>query len=386
MGLRVDFLSSLLVAVVAFSAVLTAQDSGIRQHLLGTRCSLYLYTVTNLPFIWSLSRNPTKKYCWVTHASVQCQQYGIIYFVFALLSARAGLSLLYITETINVVQFAIQQALVVENNMTSIERVMTYTKIDAEPGYDVDTSPPCDWPRNPSIVFTDVSLKYYPGGPDVLKDLNITIEGKMKVGVVGRTGSGKSSIICALLRMPEANGAITIDGIDIGRLNIQESRRHVTVLSQTPVLLSGPLRKSLDPMTQHEDPDLWRALERVQLRGLVEKLAGGLNYDVTDGGGNFSIGERQLLCLARVLLQRNKILVLDEPTAHVDPATEGTLQSTVRDQLKECTVITVAHRLNSIRDCDKILVLDDGEAVAFGSYEELMKKGDGGFSDMMKKE
>ena len=300
-------------------------------------------------------------------------------------TARVGLALVYVIETVNLIQFTVQQSSEVENQMTSVERVLTYTEIEPEPGYDIDTKPPENWPHDASITFNNVSLRYYPGGPRVLKDLNVSIEGKAKIGVAGRTGAGKSSLITALLRMPEAKGAIMIDGVNIATINLQESRRCVSVLSQKPVLFSGPLRKNLDPLTQHEDADLWRVLEEVQLKTLVDHLEGHLDYEVSEGGGNFSVGERQLLCLARVLLEQNKVLILDEPTAHVDPSTEQTIQTTVRDQLRECTVITVAHRLNTIRDCDKILVMEGGTAVEFDSYEELMRKEDGVFAGMAKK-
>ena len=282
-------------------------------------------------------------------------------------------------------QIAVQQTSIVENKMTSVERVMTYTEIEPEPGYDADTKPPQQWPRNGRISFKNVSLRYYPDGPQVLKDLSIEIEGEEKFGIAGRTGAGKSSIIAALLRMPQPDGVVAIDSIDLSTLNIQDSRRHISVLGQDTVMLRGPLRTSLDPMSQYEDADLWRALETVQLQSFVGRLDGGLDYDVTEGGGNFSVGERQLLCLARVLLQRNKILVLDEPTAHVDPATERIIQETVRDQLKECTVITVAHRLNSIRESDKILVMRGGRAVEFGGYEQLVER-DGVFAEMARKQ
>ena len=301
-------------------------------------------------------------------------------------TAQAGLALVYVIETIELLQFTVQQSSDVENQMTSVERVMMYTEIEPEPGYDIDAKPPENWPRDASITFNNASLRYYPGGAWVLKNLNVSIEGKAKVGVAGRTGAGKSSIVAALLRMPEAKGVITIDGVNIATINLQDSRRCVSVLSQKPVLFSGPLRKNLDPLTKHKDTDLWRVLEEVQLKTLVDHLKGHLDYEVSEGGGNFSVGERQLLCLARVLLEQNKVLVLDEPTAHVDPSTEQTIQTTVRDQLRESTVITVAHRLNTIRDCDKILVMEGGTAVEFDSYEELMRKEDGVFAGMAKKQ
>ena len=303
---------------------------------------------------------------------------------FISIAAQAGLSLVYISEII-MLQIAVQQTSIVENKMTSVERVMTYTEIEPEPGYDADTKPAEQWPRDGRISFKNVSLRYYPDGPQVLKDLSIEIEGEEKFGIAGRTGAGKSSIIAALLRMPQPDGVVAIDGIDLSTLNIQDSRRHISVLGQDTVMLRGPLRTSLDPMSQYEDADLWRVLETVQLQSFVGRIDGGLDYDVTEGGGNFSVGERQLLCLARVLLQRNKILVLDEPTAHVDPATERIIQETVRDQLKECTVITVAHRLNSIRESDKILVMRGGRAVEFGGYEQLVER-DGVFAEMARKQ
>ena len=299
-------------------------------------------------------------------------------------AAQAGLSLVYIAEIV-MVQVAVKQTANVENEMTSVERVMTYTEIEPEPGYDVDTKPPEKWPRNGRISFDHVSLRYYPDGPQVLKDLSVDIEGEENIGIAGRTGAGKSSIIAALLRMPRPDGVISIDGIDLSTLNIQDSRRHISVLGQDTVMPRGPLRTSLDPMSQCADADLWRVLETVQLQSFVGRLDGGLDHDVTEGGGNFSVGERQLLCLARVLLQRNKILVLDEPTAHVDPATERIIQETVRDQLKECTVITVAHRLNTIRESDKILVMRGGRAVEFGGYEQLVEQG-GVFAEMARKQ
>ena len=284
--------------------------------------------------------------------------------------------------------YAVQQSSEVENQMTSVERVMTYTEIESEPKYDIDTTPPEDCPREgSSIAFDNVSLRYHSSGPLVLRNLNMYIGGKAKTGVAGRTGAGKSSIVAALLRMPEARGVITVDGINLATINLQESRRCISVLRQKPVLFSGSVEekpRSFD--ATYEDVDLWRALDEVQLKSLVEHLEGHLDYQVSEGGGNFSVGERQLLCLARVLLERNKVLILDEPTAHVDPTTERTIQNTVRDQLKECTVITVAHRLNTIRDCDKILVMEGGTAVEFDNYEELMKKEGGVFAEMAEKQ
>ena len=256
--------------------------------------------------------------------------------------------------------------------MTSVERVLTYTKLNCEPGYKVERHPPKDWPSEGRIAFRDVSLTYYPGGPQVLKEINLNIKGGAKIGVAGRTGAGKSSLVAALMRIPDADGEIIIDEISIKDINIRQSRRSISVLGQTPVLFSGTLRKNLDILEEFEDPDLWQALEDVQLKDFVENLEAKLNHELLEHGANVSVGERQLICLARVLLQRSKIIILDEPTAHVDPATEQTIWDIVREKLKDATVITIAHRLNTLKDCEMILVLKDGRVHEFDKFNSLV--------------
>lgn len=187
----------------------------------------------------------------------------------------------------------------------------------------------------------------------MLKKINLNVKGGTKIGVAGRTGAGKSSV-AALMRMPEASGDIIVDGVQISEVNLGEFRRSISVLGQSPVLFSGSVRKNLDPVGQFQDTDLWLALEDVQLKDLVDSMEGQLDYELLEHGANVSVGERQLLCLARVLLQRNKIVILDEPTAHVDPETEQTIWTIVREKLTHCTVITVAHPLKTLRDCDMI--------------------------------
>ena len=266
--------------------------------------------------------------------------------------------------------------------MTSVERVMTYTKLDSEPGYKVETLPPEHWPNKGNITFQDVSFTYYPGGPQVLKKINLGIKGGTKIGVAGRTGAGKSSFVAALTRMPDADGDILVDDIPVKQINLQEARRCISVLGQSPVLFSGSLRKNLDILDQLQDADLWRALEKVQLKELVESLEGKLDHELLEHGANVSVGERQLICLARVLLQQNKIVILDEPTAHVDPETEQTIWNVVREKLKDCTVITIAHRLSTIKDCDMILVLKNGEVNEFDKFDTLMNKKGSALSEM----
>ena len=247
--------------------------------------------------------------------------------------------------------------------MTSVERVMAISKINPEPGYKTASTITGQWPTNGQITFTGVSLRYYPEGAKVLDNLNLSINGQSKTGIVGRTGSGKSSIIAALMRMPEAEGTITIDGVKLNDLNVQQSRRCISVLRQGPVVFSGTIRKNLDPLGKHSDAVLWAALEAVQLKQLVETLQGKLSYTLTNSGMNLSVGEKQLLCLARVMLQGSKIVILDEPTAHVDPKTEHIIQETIRDKLKNSTVIMISHRVKSIEHCDKVVALKDGHLI-----------------------
>ena len=282
----------------------------------------------------------------------------------------------------NLTQFTVRQLTDIETLMTSVERAMTYTELESEPGYNVERNPLELWPHEGNIAFKDVSLTYYPGGPQSLKDITLNINGGAKVGIVGRTGAGKSSFVAALMRMPEADGDILIDNVCIRDINLQESRQAITILGQNPALFIGSVRQNLDLMEQFQDAELWRALEKVQLKSLVENLEGQLDHKLLEHGANLSVGERQLICLARVLLQQKNIVILDEPTAHVDPDTEQTIWNLVREELKSSTVITIAHRLNTIRDSDKILVLKNGEVAGFDTFDVLINRKGGILSEM----
>ena len=256
--------------------------------------------------------------------------------------------------------------------MTSVERVFAYTKLECEPGYMIERRPPENWPNKGNITFKEVSLRYYPGGPQVLKNIKLNIKGGAKIGVAGRTGAGKSSFVAALMRMPESCGEVIIDGIPIKAINLQETRRCIFVLGHSPLLFSGSLRKNLDLTEQFTDANLRLVLQDVQLKESVKSLHGQLDHELLENGANISVGERQLICLARVLLQRNKIIVLDEPTANVDPETEKTILGVVREKLRDSTVITIAHRLNTIKDCDKILLLKHGTVAEFDKFDTMV--------------
>ncbi|XP_078359467.1 ATP-binding cassette sub-family C member 4-like [Oculina patagonica] len=298
-------------------------------------------------------------------------------------AALVGLALVYVMKTINISQIAVREFSKVESFMTSVERVVTYTSLDSEPGYTTTALQMRNWPRDGHVIFKNVVLRYYSGGPQVLKNLSFEIQGKTKMGIVGRTGDGKSSIVAALLRMPEAEGEILIDDVSVKSVQLQEARRCISVLNQTPVLFRGSIRKNLDPFQNFNGSELWSVVEDVQLKSLVESIEGQLDYEISERGGNLSVGERQLLCLARTLLQQNTIVILDEPTAHVDPNTERIIWNIVHEKLKQSTVVTIAHRLNTVRHCDLILVLKEGQVAELGTYDSLLGREGGVFHNMV---
>jgi ATP-binding cassette subfamily C (CFTR/MRP) protein 1 len=251
-------------------------------------------------------------------------------------------------------------------------------------------APPESWPTSGSVTFEKVSLRYRPGLDLVLKDVSFTVKGGEKVGVVGRTGSGKSTIMLSLFRMletakdtnPEAN-RIVIDGVDIAHLKLPDLRRKITIIPQDPVLFAGTIRSNLDPFNEQTDEAIWAVLAKAKMNARVEQEDLGLECTVADRGNNFSAGERQLLCLARALLKNCKILLLDEATASIDPHHDSIVQETIRSEFRDRTVLTIAHRLGTIIDSDKVLVLDHGVVKEFGSPWELLQTPGSAFAAML---
>ncbi|CAH0557785.1 unnamed protein product [Brassicogethes aeneus] len=280
-------------------------------------------------------------------------------------------------------QWGMRQWSELENMMTAVERVLEYTEIKPEP-QGVVKEPPKFWPEEGNVKFESVYMKYSENEPFVLKDLSFDVKRGEKVGIVGRTGAGKSSLVSALFRLCQIEGKIIIDNVNTKEISLENLRSKISIIPQEPVLFSGTLRKNLDPFDHHNDDVIWSALEQVELKGAIDDLASGLESKISEGGSNFSVGQRQLLCLARAIIRKNKILILDEATANVDPQTDALIQTTIRDKFGDCTVLTIAHRLNTIMDSDKVLVMDSGTVVEFDHPHNLLQNKDGIFASLVK--
>ncbi|KAI9346785.1 P-loop containing nucleoside triphosphate hydrolase protein [Zopfochytrium polystomum] len=318
--------------------------------------------------------------------------------VFAVVERRnltpgmAGLSLSYAFQIVNYLYTIMRVYGDIENSSTSIERLVEYSNLESEaPENTTALSLPESWPERGAVTFTDYSLRYRPNTPLVLKNLNISVKPGEKVGIVGRTGAGKSSLSVALFRIVEAAaGSITVDGVDIATVGLADLRSRMTIIPQDPILFASTVRENLDPTGRCTDAELWAALEKSHLKEKVIELGaaattdstetegstpggggGGLDALVQSGGDNLSVGERQLLCLARAILRKSAVLVLDEATAGIDLQTDALLQATIRREFKAATVLTVAHRIRTILDSDRVLVMDAGRVAEFDTPARL---------------
>jgi len=261
-----------------------------------------------------------------------------------------------------------------ETNIVSVERVIEYSEIPKEADWHKGPiRPPRNWPNQGQVTFDHYATRYRPGLNLVLDDVCFTTQAAEKLGIVGRTGAGKSSMTLALFRLIEAaSGRIVIDEVDISQIGLYQLRSKLTILPQDPVIFSGSLRMNLDPFERYTDEEIWQALAHSHLRDFVEGLPAGLSYECGEGGQNLSVGQRQLVCLARTLLRKTKILVLDEATAAVDLETDDLIQSTIRKEFSDCMVLTIAHRINTIMDSDRVMVLDSGKLREIDSPSNLL--------------
>ncbi|XP_023244548.1 multidrug resistance-associated protein 4-like [Centruroides sculpturatus] len=301
--------------------------------------------------------------------------------------SKIGLILNYGIIIMFIIQHLIAFTSEMEFQMNSVKRILKYSKLKSEASYESlpEKRPLSDWPQRGEIHFDNVSLQYSKDKNVVLKNLTFRIGSGEKIGIVGRTGAGKSSIIASLFRMTEPTGTITIDGIDTKEIGLRDLRSKISIIPQDPMLFTGPLRRNIDPFNEYSDETLWKVLEEVQLKEVISKLPGGLDTHLTEGGRNFSVGERQLICMARTILRRNKILVMDEATSNIDKRTDSCLQKIIREKFKSCTVLTIAHRLHTVIDSDRVLVLDTGKLQEFDSPYALLKNVNGIFYNLVKK-
>lgn len=268
--------------------------------------------------------------------------------------------------------------------MNSIQRVLDYCNLPQEPKINVEKDNLKTWPNKGKIKFQKMGLQYQNTQKPALCNIECIIKGGEKIGIVGQSGSGKSSIISAILRLYEPTGIIEIDDIDTQKIRLNELRQKVSVIPQDPVIFSGTIRYNLDPFNKHNESELWAALEKVQLKSKVNEFDGKLEALLSDGGGNLSVGQRQMICLARAILRQNRILILDGATANVDHQTDYFIQTAIRKEFKSCTVITITHRLKTIINSDRIIVLDSGKVVEYGLPYQLLKNRNI-FYDMCKK-
>nr|XP_045724533.1 ATP-binding cassette sub-family C member 4 [Mirounga angustirostris] len=298
-------------------------------------------------------------------------------------AGQVGLALSYALTLMGMFQWCVRQSAEVENMMISVERVMEYTDLEKEAPWEYQKRPPPSWPQEGTIVFDNVNFSYSLDGPLVLKHLTAVIKSREKVGIVGRTGAGKSSLISALFRLSEPEGRIWIDKILTTEIGLHDLRKKMSIIPQEPVLFTGTMRKNLDPFNEHTDEELWNAITEVQLKEVIEDLPGKLDTELAESGSNFSVGQRQLVCLARAILRKNRILIIDEATANVDPRTDEVIQKKIREKFAQCTVLTIAHRLNTIIDSDKIMVLDSGRLKEYDEPYVLLQNEESLFYKMV---
>lgn len=285
-----------------------------------------------------------------------------------------GLSVSYALQVTMSLNWMVRMTSDLETNIVAVERVKEYSETETEAPWNIeDKKPPEDWPSRGEVEFSNYSVRYRPGLDLVLKNLSMSVKGGEKVGIVGRTGAGKSSMTLCLFRILEAaEGIINIDGVNISEIGLHNLRSMLTIIPQDPVLFSGTLRMNLDPFDKYSEDELWKALELSNLKKFVSSQTEKLDYECSEGGENLSVGQRQLVCLARALLRKTRILVLDEATAAIDLETDDLIQMTIRTQFEDCTVLTIAHRLNTIMDYTRVLVLDKGKIAEFDTPTGLI--------------
>ncbi|TCD67602.1 hypothetical protein EIP91_012232 [Steccherinum ochraceum] len=292
-----------------------------------------------------------------------------------------GFVLSYALNATGALNWLVRSVSEVEQNVVSVERILHYTNLEPEAPAEIPDVLPEQWPTEGAVEFKNYSTRYRSELDLVLRDISLNIQHKEKIGICGRTGSGKSSLLLSLFRIIEpAAGTIYIDGVDITKIGLHDLRSAISIVPQSPDLFEGTIRENIDPTGAHQDAEIWVALEQSHLKQFIESLPEGLDAPVREGGSSLSSGQRQLLCFARALLRKSKILVLDEATSAVDLETDKAIQTIIRGpQFEDVTMFTIAHRLNTILESDRVLVLDAGKVAEFDSPKNLLAKSDSSF-------
>ncbi|XP_062294985.1 ATP-binding cassette sub-family C member 12-like [Scomber scombrus] len=297
-----------------------------------------------------------------------------------------ALALVFIIQLTSNCQFMIQALTEVVVRLFSVERLLDYItgcKSESSEQLQVDQVPE-NWPQHGAVTFLDYKMRYRNNSPIVLNGLQLHIRGGEKLGIVGRTGSGKSSLAAALFRLVEpAAGTILIDGVDITSISLLDLRRNLSIIPQHPVLFTGTVRNNLDPFNSYSDEEIWAALDKTYMKETICRLDRKLQAELTEDRGNFSVGQRQLMCLSRALLRNSKIILLDEATASVDAETDALIQITIREAFQHCTMLTIAHHINTVLQADRILVLDHGEVVEFDHPDVLKQRPNSLFNSLL---
>ncbi|KAJ8957017.1 hypothetical protein NQ318_012189 [Aromia moschata] len=298
-----------------------------------------------------------------------------LFFEHDLSAGNVGLALTQVSVLTGHIRWGIKQWAYLENHMTSVERTLEYTTIKQE---DASGEEVRDWPRDGAITYQDVVLKYEKAKEPVLKGISFSVKPGQKIGIVGRTGAGKSSILSTLFRLYEYEGNIWIDDVDISTVTLTCLRRSIAIIPQDPILFTGTIRSNIDPDKKYTDAVIWKAIDQVKIKHLITSL----DVEVKEGGSHFSVGQKQLICLARAAIDKFKIVVLDEATANMDAVTDKMLHDVIDELFSQCTMLMIAHRLHSVLNCDKVMVLDNGRIVEFDNPRVLLEDEDSIFCSM----
>ena len=301
--------------------------------------------------------------------------------------SMAALAISYSLDTTQDLNWVVRMVTDMETQIVSVERIEEYTELPSEaPAHIPDTKPSEPWPSKGDISINGIVMRYRPELEPVIKELSVHILPGEKVGVVGRTGAGKSSLVLCLMRIVELErGSIEIDGVDISKIGLEDLRSKIAIIPQEPLLFSGTIRDNLDPFSNYTDEEIWSALQRASLHELIAQDPAGLEKVVEEHGTNYSVGQRQLLCVARALLRKSKVILMDEATASIDLETDMKIQKTIREEFSDSTVVTIAHRIHTIIDSDKVMVMELGRLKEFDKPSVLLSDKNSMFSQLVEK-